>query len=292
MQVLVLAVQNAVDYSDLGVATSGATLFRSIGGSVGTAVLGSIFSNRLSSELAVSLPASAHRSLSGGGSLSINTAKLAKLPRALRADYVTAFTNALSRVSVVAAVVAAFAFVLSWLLQQRTLRDTVAASSGIGESFAAPRDADSLAEAARALTVAVGRDTRRQMVERLVERAGVDLSAAASWLIVRLHEDPDADLVALCHDFDLPAEVGERALAELETAGLVSVTAGGAQRTVSAEGAAIAERLVAARRASLAALCQHWAPDENPDLSELLTALARDLVREPDAREVAAGTPA
>jgi Na+/melibiose symporter-like transporter len=48
MQVLVLAVQNAVDYSDLGVATSGATLFRSIGGSLGTAVLGAIFSNRLS----------------------------------------------------------------------------------------------------------------------------------------------------------------------------------------------------------------------------------------------------
>ena len=43
MQVLVLAVQNAVDYSDLGVATSGATLFRSIGGSVGTAMLGAVF---------------------------------------------------------------------------------------------------------------------------------------------------------------------------------------------------------------------------------------------------------
>ena len=61
MQVLVLAVQNAVDYSDLGVATSGATLFRSIGGSVGTAVLGSIFSNRLSSELTASLLPAARR---------------------------------------------------------------------------------------------------------------------------------------------------------------------------------------------------------------------------------------
>ena len=47
MQVLVLAVQNAVPYEQLGVATSGATLFRSIGGSVGTAILGSIFTNRL-----------------------------------------------------------------------------------------------------------------------------------------------------------------------------------------------------------------------------------------------------
>ena len=43
MQVLVLAVQNAVPYDMLGVATSGATLFRSIGGSLGTAVLGAIF---------------------------------------------------------------------------------------------------------------------------------------------------------------------------------------------------------------------------------------------------------
>ena len=51
MQVLVLAVQNAVDYAELGVATSGATLFRSMGGSLGTAVLGAIFTNRLTHEL-------------------------------------------------------------------------------------------------------------------------------------------------------------------------------------------------------------------------------------------------
>lgn len=128
------------------------------------------------------------------------------------------------------------------------------------------------------------------MVERLAQRAGVDLSAAACWLIVRLSEDPNADLVALCRDFDLPAEVGERALTELQAAGLVTVatTPGGAERTVSAEGSAIAERLLAARRASLAELCAHWAPNENPDLSALLTALARDLVREPDTQELAA----
>jgi len=55
MQVLVLAVQNAVEYKDLGVATSGATLFRSVGGSVGVAILGSIFSSRLKHNLAVGL---------------------------------------------------------------------------------------------------------------------------------------------------------------------------------------------------------------------------------------------
>lgn len=40
MQILVMAVQNAVPYAQLGVATSGTTLFRSIGGSVGTAIFG------------------------------------------------------------------------------------------------------------------------------------------------------------------------------------------------------------------------------------------------------------
>ena len=52
MQVLILAVQNAVPYSQLGVATSAATLFRSIGGSLGTAILGAIFANRLADEVA------------------------------------------------------------------------------------------------------------------------------------------------------------------------------------------------------------------------------------------------
>ena len=51
MQVLVIAVQNAVPHSELGVATSGATFFRSIGGSFGTAIFGAIFANVLTGNL-------------------------------------------------------------------------------------------------------------------------------------------------------------------------------------------------------------------------------------------------
>jgi hypothetical protein len=43
MQVLILAAQNAVDYRLLGVATSGSTLFRQIGGSIGASAFGAIF---------------------------------------------------------------------------------------------------------------------------------------------------------------------------------------------------------------------------------------------------------
>ena len=56
MQVLVLAVQNAVPYELLGVATSGSTLFRQIGGSIGVSIFGAIFANRLAAELAERLP--------------------------------------------------------------------------------------------------------------------------------------------------------------------------------------------------------------------------------------------
>jgi len=221
MQVLVLAVQNAVEYKDLGVATSGATLFRSIGGSVGTAVLGSIFSNQLSSKLASTLPASAKAALGSGGSVTLNTAKLAKLPPPIHTIYTTAFTDALSTVFVVASAIAAAAFLLSWLLEQRPLRDSIAAGTGIGESFAVPKHTDSFAEAARALTALIGRDARRHRIERLAERAGVNLSAAACWLVVRLHEDPAADVPALCEAFDIPAEVGEHVQARSPRGGVL-----------------------------------------------------------------------
>jgi len=92
MQVLVLAVQNAVPYEYLGVATSGATLFRSIGGSIGTAVLGSIFTNRFDDLLA-------------GGS-----------------DRIPAFTNALDLVFLVGACVIACAWLMTWALEERPLR--------------------------------------------------------------------------------------------------------------------------------------------------------------------------
>ena len=56
MQVLVLVVQNSVDYSQLGVATSGASLFRSMGGSIGTPIFGAILTSNLTSNLHAAFP--------------------------------------------------------------------------------------------------------------------------------------------------------------------------------------------------------------------------------------------
>ncbi|MDQ3821162.1 MAG: MFS transporter, partial [Acidobacteriota bacterium] len=95
MQVLVIAVQNAVEYKDLGVATSGATLFRLIGGSLGTAVLGAIFAARLSSNLSRLLPSGAEGSNLGAG---VNIQVLSHLPAVTRAAYAQAFTLSLSTI--------------------------------------------------------------------------------------------------------------------------------------------------------------------------------------------------
>ena len=78
MQVLVLAVQNAVPYSQLGVATSGATLFRSIGGAFGASVLGAIFAAQLTHNLAQAFPGQASL-----GSGHFDPSSLAQLPPAV-----------------------------------------------------------------------------------------------------------------------------------------------------------------------------------------------------------------
>ncbi len=282
MQVLVLAVQNAVDYQDLGVATSGATLFRSIGGSVGTAILGSIFSSRLSSNLKSTLGAGAGSS-GASGLAHANPASLKKLPAPIHHAYIHAFTNSLDLIFVVAAGVVGVAFLLSWLIPERRLRETVAAGAGIGESFAVPKHTDSLAEISRALTALVGREGRRRFAEGMVERAGVELSAAAAWLLVRLHEDPAAELGELGKQYDIPAEVVAGAQDELVARGLVVLGTGpdSPARAVSPEGDQLVERLVAERHRTLERLLEGWSPERHADLAKLLSRLAHELVREP-----------
>ncbi|MDQ4081149.1 MAG: MFS transporter, partial [Gemmatimonadota bacterium] len=138
MQVLVIAVQNAVDYRDLGVATSGNSLFRAIGGSVGTAILGTIFAARLNAELGRLLP-NADGTVEG---LSLHA--IAALPLERRAVYAEAFTASFDTIALVATAVAAVGFLLSWFLPEQPLRETVAAHSAdvgeeVGGAMAMPR---------------------------------------------------------------------------------------------------------------------------------------------------------
>jgi EmrB/QacA subfamily drug resistance transporter len=144
MQVLVLAVQNAVDYRNMGVATSGSLLFRQVGGSIGIAIFGAIFANRLHSELAAKLPA--------GASVpkTVSPAVVRRLPAELHAAYADAVAAALHPVFVVAAVMSVFAFALTWLLREVPLRDTTKPLDGAELApTGAPKQAAAVTQSSR-----------------------------------------------------------------------------------------------------------------------------------------------
>jgi EmrB/QacA subfamily drug resistance transporter len=124
MQVLVLAVQNAVQPRHMGVATSGSLLFRQVGGSIGIAVFGAIFANRLHGALARDLPRGARIPKTVSPSIVRN------LPPAVHEGYARAVAAALHPVFVVAAVIAALSFVLTWLLREVPLRDSTRPADG------------------------------------------------------------------------------------------------------------------------------------------------------------------
>jgi hypothetical protein len=134
MQVLVLAAQNSVDYRLLGVATSASTMSRQIGGTIGVAVFGAIFSNRLEHALAARLPGARV-------STSASLAALRRLPPAVHHAYVDAVATALHPVFLAAAGVMSVGFALSWLLQDAPLRTTAGTDAAPSKSVQAHRQA-------------------------------------------------------------------------------------------------------------------------------------------------------
>lgn len=124
LQVLVIAVQNSVDRSDLGVATSSSQFFRSLGGSFGTAIFGAVLSGRLAVELAARLPS---EMLAGVPveSLTGSPALIAQLPPQVREGVVAAFSNSITTAFLIAVPFALVALLLVALLPELPLRDTV-----------------------------------------------------------------------------------------------------------------------------------------------------------------------
>jgi EmrB/QacA subfamily drug resistance transporter len=277
MQVLVIAVQNAVDYGDLGVATSGATLFRLIGGSLGTAVLGAIFASRLAGTLARTLPPDA---AGGEAARGLSVEALAQLPPALRATYAAAFTASLNTVFLVAAVVCAAGFALVWLLPERPLRTTVATNAAdpgheAGEAFARPSDDDSaVGQLHGALARLADRHVQRQHIARIVARAGETLSPLAAWLLVRIEREPGQSPEAIARAQRIEPERAREAVAELAGRGLL-IERDDTWPALTPTGCEVLARLVEARRTHLTELAADWNPSRHADVEGYL----RDAVR-------------
>lgn len=136
MQVVVLVVQNAVDPVMVGTATSTNNYFREVGASLGVAIFGAMFTNRLSEKLTdVFTAAGANPTDAGNATATLDPQTLAQLPEQLRDGIVTAYADSLAPVFWYLIPFILIAFVLALLLKQVPLSDTagmVARGEAIG----------------------------------------------------------------------------------------------------------------------------------------------------------------
>src|SRR4051812_3375835 len=273
MQVLVLAVQNSVAYEQLGVATSGATLFRSIGGSLGTAILGAVFSNRLADALAGPRPSGAAAGLGG-----LDPSAIERLPAAVRDAYLSGFTDAIDLVFLVAAGIMIVAFVLAWLIPERPLRTTVR-TAGLQQAFAAPEDTDSVREVARELSVLVGKEGVLAFLERAARRADLDIPPAGGRLLARAASEGTVDVPRLAATYHLDEDRLRAACRDLHARRLL--TGGPDDSTgLTSEGARAVDALASARCGALEDLVADWSPADHPELARYVERLSDDLVEE------------
>ncbi|MFI2782574.1 DHA2 family efflux MFS transporter permease subunit [Streptomyces sp. ALB3] len=276
MQVLVLIVQNSVGYEDLGVATSGATFFRSIGASFGVAVFGTIFTNRLTGKLGEALSG---RSLPPGvdaAALAADPRAIGRLPADLRPSVLGAYSTAITDVFLYAAPVVLVAFVFAWFLKEEPLRGSVTAPDTSETLASNPVQRSSYDECARALSVLATREGRREIYEKITERAGYDLQPAASWLLLRIKRHGTVEPGRLAEVAPVPLRVITSAARQVEGRGFARRE--GMQLVLTDRGAEAVVRLSQAREESLAELLgDWWGPDRPTDLVRLVTELSAEV---------------
>ncbi|MFJ3170579.1 DHA2 family efflux MFS transporter permease subunit [Streptomyces roseus] len=275
MQVLVLVVQNSVSYADLGVATSGATFFRSIGASFGVAIFGTIFTNGLDAKLATAF-AGLPVPPGTAALVEADPRAIGQLPAGLRPRVLDAYASSITDVFLYAVPVVLLAFAISWFLKEDVLRGSVTAPD-VTETLASnPVHRSSREEVARALTVLGTREGRRHVYEKITEKAGLDLLPAASWLLLRMKKYGSAEPAMLAERTTVPLKVITEAARQLEGRGLA--VRDGLPLVMTERGREEAGKLAAAREESLAQLLgDWWGPDRPTDLVELVKEINAEL---------------
>jgi DNA-binding MarR family transcriptional regulator len=280
MQVLIIAVQNAVDYANLGTATSGATYFRSIGGSFGASIFGTILNNRLRTKVTGALT---------DGTLPPNfpmqralesPTSVHRLPAAQSAPFLHIFALSMQTVFLIAVPITLVAFLLTLFLREVPLRGATR-TPDLGESSGLPTFRSSLDEIERALTRLTSRQNLWDRYEAVIERAGVDITIPQAYGVFRLyHAGPITDEAA-ARRLGLPVEqirakidgIIAGGFARRDADGLVTLTPAGVQ---------IIDQLSSARSEILQEQLAGWSPEQHSDLLAMLHQLADNSLDAPD----------
>ncbi|MGW6688186.1 MDR family MFS transporter [Streptomyces sp. NPDC054961] len=191
MQVLTIAVQNTVDYADLGTATSGVTFFRTLGSAFGTAVFGTIYANTLQPALTKAVAEAAR--LTGQDPQQLGKAAMSPqgvhgLDPVAAEPVIHAYAETLQTVFLWTVPVALVGFVVALFLKQVKLRDSArAASTDMGDGFGSPATASG--DSAKLLELAVGKLVRSMGAETargIVTASDTRLDMAGAWAVMQV----------------------------------------------------------------------------------------------------------
>lgn len=182
MQVLILIVQNTACFQDLGVATSGVTFFRLIGGAFGAAIFGALFANFLERRIGSALVSSGVPA----AALHSPTA-LHHLPQSVATLVVRAYAGSLAQVFLCAAFVALVGFVFALFLRESPLGEIHDSPSCLGDGFAVPR----IKSPQDVLEIAVGHlldDGPKMQLDDFAKQPGSELDVAGLWAVLRIYQ--------------------------------------------------------------------------------------------------------
>ncbi len=172
LQIVVVAVQNAVERRDIGSSTSAVSFFRNIGAACGTALLGTVLVSRLGFWLPRLVPA--HSGLNLSQAFTITPKQLRALPPTVRAGVVDSFVRSLHVVFMVGIPLAGLALVCAILLKDQPLNDSVSREEGSREEGS--REEGSREEGSREAGSREGGSTAQGSGE---QGSGADLGAEA-----------------------------------------------------------------------------------------------------------------
>ncbi|MEV2224288.1 MDR family MFS transporter [Nocardia vinacea] len=211
MQVLTIVVQNTVPYAQLGTATSGVTFFRTLGSAFGTAIFGTLYTNRIGPNLADAL--TQVRVVSP--EVAADAKSLRALPSEVSAPIIDAYAESIDHVFLWVVPVALAGFVIAWFLKEVPLRDSSrAGATDVGEGFSMPESPDRVVLLERAVA-----DTMRKAHEegpigpRILADSGSGLTRGEAWALgqvymhIRIRGTATVDAIALRHK--VPDEVIE-----------------------------------------------------------------------------------
>jgi len=275
MPVPTVVVQSTVDYSDLGVATSGVSFLRTMGSSFGVAVFGSIYAHQLPDQLAEAVRAT------GADPRVVTTVEgVRSLPDSARPAVTAAYANSLHVVFLWAVPVAALGFVTALLLKEVPLRDTArVAASDVGENFAAPASFDSEHELQKLAALVVQHHGRNPAPEVLAE-SGIPLNVAQAWMIMRVFRgganSGSATLAEITGDLRVPPGAFEPLAAQLVADGYLSETLG--HYRFPTHGLEMFQRSVGAFRDCHLQRLDCWDPDNSEAFSHAVDRLAEQMI--------------